>query len=144
MHGFWEMVRDRWMGGRKKWHIEVGALPKNINIKEGNNSNDWQWKWQDRCQLNWRFCIAVIKSANMASTGDANPLLEAKDSLSSFGYWLKYSILNWDFETLFSKKPLGCFNLVWIMLLITKNVFNNASHDFSLIDTGYPSQKVSI
>ena len=43
----------------------------------------------------------------MAGTGGANLLLEAKDSLSSFGYWLKYSILNWDFETLFSKKSPG-------------------------------------
>ena len=28
MYGSWEMVRDRQMDGRKKWHIEVGAPPK--------------------------------------------------------------------------------------------------------------------
>ena len=31
MYGSWDMVidwrTDRWMGGRKKWHIEVGAPP---------------------------------------------------------------------------------------------------------------------
>ena len=47
MYGSWDMLRDgrtdvqmdvrmdertdRWTDGRKKWHIEVGALPKNWN-----------------------------------------------------------------------------------------------------------------
>ena len=30
MYSSWDMVRSGWTDGRKRWHIEVGALPKNI------------------------------------------------------------------------------------------------------------------
>ena len=29
IYGFWDMLCDRQMDGQKKWHIEVGAPPKN-------------------------------------------------------------------------------------------------------------------
>ena len=29
IYGFWDMVRDGRTDGREKWHIEVGALPRN-------------------------------------------------------------------------------------------------------------------
>ena len=32
MYGFWDMVHDGRTDGWKKWHIEVGAPPKKINI----------------------------------------------------------------------------------------------------------------
>ena len=44
--------------------------------------------------------------------------------------FFKYSILNWDFETLSSKITTGMLEY-FPMLLITKNVCNNASHNFS-------------
>ena len=28
-HSSWDMLHDRWMDGQKKWHVEVGAPPKN-------------------------------------------------------------------------------------------------------------------
>ena len=33
MYGSWEMVCKGWADGQKKWHIEVGAPPKNKNKK---------------------------------------------------------------------------------------------------------------
>ena len=30
MYGFWDMVQDRWTDRQKEWHVEVGALPKNL------------------------------------------------------------------------------------------------------------------
>ena len=33
MYSSWDMVRDRQMDGQKKWHIEVGAPPKNSRHK---------------------------------------------------------------------------------------------------------------
>ena len=47
------------------------------------------------------------KKTPVNQIGGTNPFSEAKGFLSYFGYWHKYSILNWDFETLSSKITPG-------------------------------------
>ena len=32
MYSFWDLVHDRWTDRQKKWHIEVGAPPKNKSL----------------------------------------------------------------------------------------------------------------
>ena len=57
MYGSWDMVCNRQTGGRtdgqKKWHIELGAppknRPKNENISQGRGS-----ECQNRQRIDWR------------------------------------------------------------------------------------------
>ena len=43
MYGFWDIVCNKWMDGQtdgqKKWHIEVGATPKNNERYLTNNED---------------------------------------------------------------------------------------------------------
>ena len=41
MYGSWDMVCNREMDRRKKWHIEVGAQPKNVEFKRLLREVDW-------------------------------------------------------------------------------------------------------